>query len=153
MGREIPNPPEDTAKLLTCILNFLMPPFQLGNLAGDAERYDPGGNLLIVKEEPVSDTEPANGDPYEEADGKDNSADDQINNTKSESDEVEIIGIEPQGTTKLNPVALRRLRSMAKARAEQEKKFPNPKEWRSSPPQVLRASPSQAPRLALLTTS
>ena len=52
MGREIPNPPEDPAKNLVNLVNFLMPPFQLGNQPGDAERYDHKGNLLIIKEEP-----------------------------------------------------------------------------------------------------
>ena len=51
-GREIPNPPEDTAKLLVNILNFLMPPPNLGDMPGDATRYDKKGNLIIVKEEP-----------------------------------------------------------------------------------------------------
>ena len=51
-GREIPNPPEDTAKLLVNILNFLMPPPNLGDMPGDATRYDKKGNLLIPKEEP-----------------------------------------------------------------------------------------------------
>lgn len=68
MGREIPNPPEDPAKNLVCLLNFLMPPFQLGNQPGDADRFDAKGNLKIVKEEPVSSS-------YE---------------TEQESDEVEI---------------------------------------------------------------
>ena len=52
MGREIPNPPEDPAKNLVNLVNYLMPPFQLGNQPGDAERYDHKGNLLIIKEEP-----------------------------------------------------------------------------------------------------
>ena len=56
-----------------------MPPFQLGNLPGDAERFDHKGNLKIVKEEPVSD----------------------FNDAKSVPDEVEIIAVNPQGTTKL----------------------------------------------------
>ena len=51
MGREIPNPPEDTAKLLVNILNFLMPPPNLGDMPGDATRFDKKGNLIIVKEE------------------------------------------------------------------------------------------------------
>ena len=50
--REIPNPPEDTAKGLVKIANFLMPPFNLGDMPGDANRYDKKGNLLIIKEEP-----------------------------------------------------------------------------------------------------
>ena len=103
MGQEIPNPPEDSAKKLVCLLNFLMPPFQLGNLPGDAERFDHKGNLLIVKEEPVSDSN------EEQA----------VNDAKSESDEVEIIAVNPQGTTKLNP---RNLECMAKARSESEEK-------------------------------
>ena len=37
-GREIPNPPEDTAKKLVNILNFLMPPPNLGDMPGDAIR-------------------------------------------------------------------------------------------------------------------
>ena len=48
-----------------------------------------------------------------------------VNNTKSESDEVEIIAVEPWGTTKLTPEQLRNLRlleRMAKARREQEEK-------------------------------
>ena len=97
MGQEIPNPPEDSAKKLVCLLNFLMPPFQLGNLPGDAERFDHKGNLKIVKEEPVSD----------------------FNDAKSVPDEVEIIAVNPQGTTKLNP---RNLECMAKARSESEEK-------------------------------
>jgi hypothetical protein len=106
MGQEIPNPLEDTAKKLVCLLNFLMPPYQLGNLPGDAERYDPKGNMLIVKEEPVSDSD----------------EEQTVNNTKSESDEIEIIAVKPQGTTKLNPGNLRQLERMAKARREQEEK-------------------------------
>ena len=51
MGREIPNPPEDTAKLLVNILNFLMPPPNLGDMPRDATRFDKKGNLIIVKEE------------------------------------------------------------------------------------------------------
>ena len=78
MGREIPNPPEDTAKDLICLLNFLMPPSQLGNQPGDADRFDAKGNLLIVKEEPpVPSSE----------------------EIEPESDEVEIVEV----TTKPNP--------------------------------------------------
>ena len=51
-GREIPNPPEDTAKGMVNIANFLMPSFNLGDMPGDANRYDKKGNLLIIKEEP-----------------------------------------------------------------------------------------------------
>ena len=76
MGREIPNPPEDPAKNLVNLANFLMPPFQLGNQPGDAERYDHKGNLFIIKEEPQT--------------------------SSSESDENAIIEINPQGTA--NPV-------------------------------------------------
>ena len=36
-GREIPNDPEDSAKRLVSLLNFMMPPYQLGNLPGDEE--------------------------------------------------------------------------------------------------------------------
>ena len=97
MGQEIPNPPEDSAKKLVCLLNFLMPPFQLGNLPGEAERFDHKGNLKIVKEELVSDS----------------------SKSKSESDEVEIIAVNPQGTTELSPG---NLECMAKARSESEEK-------------------------------
>ena len=76
MGREIPNPPEDPAKHLVNLVNFLMPPFQLGNQLGDAERYDHKGNLFIIKEEPQT--------------------------SSSESDENAIIEINLQGTA--NPV-------------------------------------------------
>ena len=76
MGREIPNQPEDPAKNLVNLVNYLMPPFQLGNQPGDAERYDHKGNLLIIKEEPRT--------------------------SSSESDENTIIEINPQGTA--NPV-------------------------------------------------
>ena len=53
-GREISNPPEDTAKQLVNIMNFLMPPPNLGDMPGDAARYDKKGNLLILKEEPIT---------------------------------------------------------------------------------------------------
>ena len=76
MGREIPNPPEDPAKHLVNLVNFLMPPFQLGNQPGDAESYDHKGNLFIIKEEPQT--------------------------SSSESDENAIIEINPQVTA--NPV-------------------------------------------------
>ena len=76
MGREIPNPPEDPAKNLVNLVNFLMPPFQLGNQPGDAESYDHKGNLFIIKEEPQT--------------------------SSSESDENAIIEINPKGTA--NPV-------------------------------------------------
>ena len=76
-GREIPNPPEDTAKNLVNIANFLMPPPMLGNQPGDANRFDKKGNLLIIKEEPQ---------------------------TSSSEDEVEIIVDTPRETRKPNPV-------------------------------------------------
>ena len=66
---------------LVCLLNFLMPPFQLGNQPGDAERFDHKGNLKIIKEELVSDS----------------------SKTESESDEVEIVEVNPQGTTEPSP--------------------------------------------------
>ena len=75
--REIPNPPEDTAKDLVNIANFLMPPFNLGNQPGDANRFDKKGNLLIIKEEPK---------------------------TSSSEDEVGIIEDTPRETRKPNPV-------------------------------------------------
>ena len=53
-----------------------MPPFQLGDQPGDAERYDHKGNLFIIKEEPQT--------------------------SSSESDENAIIEINLQGTA--NPV-------------------------------------------------
>ena len=81
IGQEIPNPPDDSAKKQVCLLNFLMPPFQLGNQPGDAERFDHKGNLIIVKEELVSDS----------------------SKTESESDEVEIVEVNPQGTTEPSP--------------------------------------------------
>ena len=84
-GREIPNPPEDSAKKLVCLLNFLMPLYQLGNLPGDEERFDHKGHLKIIKEEPVSDDEQV------------------VNDAKSEPDEVEIIAVNPQSATELNP--------------------------------------------------
>ena len=57
MGKTLKNPRKDRAKLLCCLLNFLMPPFQLGNMKGDAKHYDKKGNLKIVKEEPESEPE------------------------------------------------------------------------------------------------
>ena len=77
-GHEIPNPPEDSAKNLVSLANFLMPPFQLGNQHGDAKRFDHKGNLLIIKEEPQTST--------------------------SESDEVEIVEDTPQDTRNPSPV-------------------------------------------------
>ena len=58
-GRELKNSPKDTAKLLTCLLNFLMQPEKLGNMPGDAVRYDEKGILKIIKEEVFSDPEAA----------------------------------------------------------------------------------------------
>jgi hypothetical protein len=101
IGQEIPNPPEDSAKKLVCLLNFLMPPYQLGNLPGDEERFDHKGHQKIVKEEPVSDDEQV------------------VSDAKSEPDEVEIIAVNPQSATELNP---RNLECMAKARNESEEK-------------------------------
>ena len=66
MGTEITNPTHDNAKKLACLLNFLMPPFALGNQPGDVDRWDPEGQMIIVKEEPVSDMKPitnTSGDP------------------------------------------------------------------------------------------
>ena len=57
MGKELKNQRKDRAKLLVSLLTFLMPPFQLGNMKGDAEHYDKKGNLKIVKEELVSEPE------------------------------------------------------------------------------------------------
>ena len=56
-GREIKNPSRDEAKMLVSLLNFLMPPDKLGDMPGDAERYDGVGILNIIKEEEESDPE------------------------------------------------------------------------------------------------
>ena len=78
IGQEIPNAPEDSAKNLVSLVNFLMPPYQLGNQPGDAKRFDHKGNLLIIKEEPP-----------------------QTSSSESGTDENEIVEINPQGT--MNP--------------------------------------------------
>ena len=90
-GREIPNDPEDSAKRLVSLLNFMMPPYQLGNLLGDEERFDKKGNLKIIKEEVVSDVEQV------------------INEEKSEPNEVETIAVnetEEKGDKAPEPVKI-----------------------------------------------
>ena len=57
MGKMIRNSPIDSAKSLACLLNFLMPADRLGNMPGDAVRYDEVGIMKIIKEEPESEPE------------------------------------------------------------------------------------------------
>ena len=57
MGKMLKNSPIDRAKSLACLLNFLMPADRLGNMPGDAVRYDKVGLMKIIKEEPESDPE------------------------------------------------------------------------------------------------
>ena len=40
MGKELKNNKVDGARSLVSLLNFLMPPFQLGNMKGDEKLFD-----------------------------------------------------------------------------------------------------------------
>ena len=73
MGKELKNNQVDGARSLLSLLTYLMPAFQLGNMKGDAKLFDKEGNLLIAKEEVVS--EPENNPPNKESDSNDESED------------------------------------------------------------------------------
>ena len=73
MGKELKNNQVDGARSLLSLLTYLMPAFQLGNMKGDAKLFDEEGNLLIAKEEVVS--EPENNPPNKESDSNDESED------------------------------------------------------------------------------
>ena len=71
MGTEIPNDKIDRARYLLDMFTYLIPPMNLGNMKGDAKHFDKEGNLIMVKEEVVSEPEPEQ--PNKESDESDSS--------------------------------------------------------------------------------
>ena len=99
MGKELKNNNVDGARSLVSLLTYLMPPFQLGNMKGDAKLED--GNLKIPKEEVVS--EPETNPPNGESDSDDESDDAEAGTVvatgyQTETDTLVTEGITETGT-------------------------------------------------------
>ena len=87
----------DGARSLLSLLTYLMPAFQLGNMKGDAKLFDKEGNLLIAKEEVV--TEPENNPPNKESDSEDESEDEETGTVVPAGYQTETETVEPEGVT------------------------------------------------------
>ena len=74
-----------------------MPAFQLGNMKGDAKHFDKEGNLLIVKEEVV--TEPEKNPPNKESDSDDENEDEETGTVVPAGNQTETETVEPEGVT------------------------------------------------------
>ena len=101
MGKELKNNNVDGARSLVSLLTYLMPPFQLGNMKGDAKLFDEDGNLKIPKEEVVS--EPETNPPNGESDSDDESDDAEAGTVvaagyQTETDTLVTEGITETGT-------------------------------------------------------
>ena len=93
MGKELKNKRMDGARLLLSLLTYLMPAFRLGDMKGDAKHFDDKGNLLIPKEEEV--TEPENNPPNGESDSND---EDKETGTRAPAgNQIETETAEPEG--------------------------------------------------------
>ena len=95
MGKELKNERIDRAMLLLSLLTFLMPAFRLGDMKGDAKHFDDDGNLLIVKEQEVS--EPENNPPNGESDSNDEA--EETGTVAPAGNQTETETVEPEGVT------------------------------------------------------
>ena len=97
MGKELKNNNVDGARSLVSLLTYLMPPFQLGNMKGDAKLFDEDGNLKIPKEEVVS--EPETNPPNGESDSEDKSNDAEAGTVVAARYQTETDTLVPEGVT------------------------------------------------------
>ena len=93
MGKELKNERIDGARLLLSLLTYLMLAFRLGGMKGDAKHFDDKGNLLITKEEEV--TEPENNPPNGESDSNDE--DEETGTVAPARNQTETETAEPEG--------------------------------------------------------